>query len=164
MHHSCTESPAQLMSLPLAYWFIATLFVSNINWLIKSIRNLIYVSYRHESKSPKKHKSDKHGRSPEKKRKDDRGDRKRDRSDSHHKSPHKSPKKHKSRHWALSIAWSNLTLNYCKRLYFSKQWSWVLNENQCLIISNLAEKHVNWCKLLCTIPWSMRQRLPILVI
>merc|ERR1719357_1292156 len=53
---------------------------------------------RHESKSPKKHKSDKHGRSPEKKRKDDRGDRKRDRSDSHHKSPHKSPKKHKSRH------------------------------------------------------------------
>merc|ERR1719474_216414 len=53
---------------------------------------------RHESKSPKKHKSDKHGRSPEKKRKDDKGDRKRDRSDSHHKSPHKSPKKHKSRH------------------------------------------------------------------
>merc|ERR1711936_716345 len=55
---------------------------------------------RHQSKSPKKHKSDKHGRSPEKKRKDDRkeNDRKRDRSDSHHKSPHKSPKKHKSRH------------------------------------------------------------------
>merc|ERR1712088_748028 len=55
---------------------------------------------RHQSKSPKKHKSDKHGRSPEKKRKDDRKEnyRKRDRSDSHHKSPHKSPKKHKSRH------------------------------------------------------------------
>merc|ERR1712013_464145 len=49
-------------------------------------------------RNPKKHKSDKHGRSPENKRKDDRGDRKRDRSDSHHKSPHKSPKKHKSRH------------------------------------------------------------------
>merc|ERR1719209_738793 len=55
---------------------------------------------RHQSKSPKKHKSDKHGRSPEKKRKDDRkeNDRKRDRSDSHHKSPHKSPRRVRSRH------------------------------------------------------------------
>ena len=61
---------------------------------------IIFTCGRPESKRPKKHKSDKHGRSPEKKRKDDRKekDRKRDRSDSHHKSPHKSPKKHKSRH------------------------------------------------------------------
>ena len=66
----------------------------------QSTVNLDLICGRHQSKSPKKHKSDKHGRSPEKKRKDDRkeNDRKRDRSDSHHKSPHKSPKKHKSRH------------------------------------------------------------------